>query len=495
MGISVVIRADANRQVGYGHLGRCVALAQAAKADGAEVIFVSQCDSDGLRSTIRGEGFDILSVESGTDARATLEHAVESLPESTWVVLDSYEFERDLVPRLQRAGRKVLLFDDEGKRHSYSANIVLNQNVGAEGLTYRAPPSSQLLRGSRFALVRQEFLDAAPKRRPRKSIPQEILLSLGGSHRTHCLHRLVEAIASVWPSSVAVAVAGGNIEDDARRIAEELSPGICVRPIGEPERMASLMANADLGVIGGGTTCWEMAYMGVPFLAVVLADNQARIVEELVQRGVALSLGTDRELTSESASQQFARVIGQPDLLDDMRAKGRELVDGHGGARVSMWLHERRLWLRPVDTEDGELLWRWANDEETRAQSFSSEMIPWDDHEKWMDERLNNSNCKLWIAVDPCEAPIGQIRFDRAGDVARVSVSISPEHRGRGYASELIRIASERILRECWARAVLAEIKATNRRSIAAFSAAGFDVDGTQTTEDRNVEVVVLKGG
>ena len=38
--------------------------------------------------------------------------------------------------------------------------------------------------------------------------------------------------------------------------------------------MAEVIAGADLAITAGGTTMWELSAMGVPFIAVIVAENQ-----------------------------------------------------------------------------------------------------------------------------------------------------------------------------------------------------------------------------
>jgi spore coat polysaccharide biosynthesis predicted glycosyltransferase SpsG len=62
MSNSLVIRADANAQMGMGHLMRCLALAQGWKARGGQVTFITACESDGLeRSYPDPAGWDSTS--------------------------------------------------------------------------------------------------------------------------------------------------------------------------------------------------------------------------------------------------------------------------------------------------------------------------------------------------------------------------------------------------------------------------------------------------
>ena len=59
----LIFRADADTQIGAGHLMRCLALAQAAKLRGVDVTFVAFCDSDYLQQQLIDEGFHVIALE------------------------------------------------------------------------------------------------------------------------------------------------------------------------------------------------------------------------------------------------------------------------------------------------------------------------------------------------------------------------------------------------------------------------------------------------
>jgi RimJ/RimL family protein N-acetyltransferase len=130
--------------------------------------------------------------------------------------------------------------------------------------------------------------------------------------------------------------------------------------------------------------------------------------------------------------------------------------------------------LRRARPADADALLRWRNDEVTRAFSFNSDEVSAAEHARWLEQRLTDSDCLLWIAECGGES-IGQVRVDRRGaERAEISIAIAPEHRGRGHAERVIMAAVDEVRRQRFASELVARIKPENARSLAAFSGAGF---------------------
>src|SRR4051812_29101308 len=98
----LLIRADASVRMGSGHLMRCLALAQAWRARGGSVTFLSHCENTRLRSRIEAAGHDFLPLEiphpDPLDLRTTLSvldgSGIEAPQAATdWLVLDGYHFD------------------------------------------------------------------------------------------------------------------------------------------------------------------------------------------------------------------------------------------------------------------------------------------------------------------------------------------------------------------------------------------------------------------
>ncbi len=475
---SLVIRVDANAQVGTGHFMRCLALAQAWKIQGGQVIFISACESDGLRRRLSDEAFQIITLERlhpDPSDWETTSQVLASYPEG-WVVLDGYHFNSLYQRRVKEAGHRLLVIDDMAHLEHYYGDVVLNQNINAEDLHYSCEHYSHLLLGTRYALLRSEFLSWREWKRRIPGVARKVLVTLGGGDPENITLKVINALKKVDIQDLNVKVVVGPLNPHIERLQNALnSTHNPISIVHDVEKMAELMAWADLAIAGGGATSWELAFMGLPHLVVVLADNQRSVAQGLQSRGVVVRLD-ERDKTSSSAiAEAVTRLLLGAETRAEMAQRGRKIVDGDGVTRVLMHLGGKKLRLRPIRGSDCVWLWKWANDPEVRAVAFSSDPIPWEEHVQWFAQKLHKPNCYLFIALDDQDIPVGQVRFDvDEEDEAEIDVTIDKSRRGSGYGSLLISMAVEEAFRVTPIRTVHAFIKLNNDPSIRAFEKAGF---------------------
>jgi UDP-2,4-diacetamido-2,4,6-trideoxy-beta-L-altropyranose hydrolase len=152
-----------------------------------------------------------------------------------------------------------------------------------------------------------------------------------------------------------------------------------------------------------------------------------------------------------------------------------------------------KLTLRPAQAGDCRLVWEWANDPITRAASFSSEPIPWEQHTAWFAAKLADARALFYIALGAAGAPVGQIRYDLDRQEAVVSVGLAPDRRGQGYGSRIIRLASQQVFESTSVNLIHAYIKPDNVASTRAFARAGFVSDGTTEIKGNSALHLVLR--
>ena len=98
--------------------------------------------------------------------------------------------------------------------------------------------------------------------------------------------------------------------------------------------MPELMNRADLAITAGGSTCYELALVGVPMMIIILAENQQGIATALEEYKAAVNLGWHSELSANKIARQLNQLIDNPGLRNDLCARGRKICDGLGPKRV-----------------------------------------------------------------------------------------------------------------------------------------------------------------
>jgi UDP-2,4-diacetamido-2,4,6-trideoxy-beta-L-altropyranose hydrolase len=334
----LLIRADANAEIGTGHVMRCVALAQAWRDSGGGVTFILGPGGVEIHERLLSEGFEISEVagESGgaEDAAQTSELCVRKAAE--WLVLDGYHFSQDYRDRIRSAPSHLLLVDDHGAFAPYNCDVVLNTNVYASEAIYPARHSeTHFLLGSAYALLRREFLS---RRRPRADEPEQatqLLITLGGADPHNVTLTVVEALGEIDDRELDLTVVLGASNRHRASVERALNrTSHPFRLLLNVSNMPELMARSDLAISAGGGTCDELAFLRVPMFLITIAKNQEQAVEAYRRKNAAVTAGWFTVFDRAGLARSLRDVIGNRDLRRGISENAGALVDGRGAQRV-----------------------------------------------------------------------------------------------------------------------------------------------------------------
>ena len=343
--MKLYIRADADAKIGTGHIMRCIALAQAWQDQGGEVTFISHCDSGPLKQRIQEEGFRLISVDciwsNPADLKSTLtilkNHIID---QRTWLVLDGYHFTSEYQKAIRDAGAHLLVIDDMNHLPHYHADILLNQNIYAPDLVYDCDEDTRLLLGNHYVLLRREYIKYKDFNRDIPECARKILVTLGGADPDNVTLKVIEALKLLDDSTIEAKIVIGPANPYKELISETLtSVSFVTELLINPPNMPDLMAWANMAVSAGGTTCYELAYMGLPFLAIIIAENQRSIVVNLDIKKVAINCGDGNEITTEKLSKILAKLLYKREERTLMSLHGTQLNDGNGSMRILAFMN------------------------------------------------------------------------------------------------------------------------------------------------------------
>jgi UDP-2,4-diacetamido-2,4,6-trideoxy-beta-L-altropyranose hydrolase len=498
----LLIRADANGRMGTGHLMRCLALTQGWKDRGGQATFITACESDSLRRRLSDEDFQVVTLERSHPDSADWEVTSQVLAahSDAWVVLDGYHFDPAYQRQIKEAGHPLLVIDDTTHLDHYYADVVLNQNINAERLRYSCEPYTRLLLGTRYALLRSEFLAWRGWQREIPEVARKVLVTLGGSDPDNQTSKVIQALQRIDTDELEVVVVVGASNPHFLELRSTAHDSLfAIRLVENVTDMPRLMAWADVAVSAGGSTCWEMAFMGLPSLILVLAENQRGIAEGLDAYGIALNLGSYAQVSELDLAQALKILMCDLARREAMSEKGRQLVDGAGTDRVVSVMYKLaqtvtgadRLRVRRARFQDAEILWQWANDSSVRANSFHPQPIPLDEHIKWYKAKLASPDTRIWI-LELNQVPVAQIRYDRVhADAAEISFSVVSDYRGRGLGTEALILTSDMACRELGVKRLKGIVFSSNAASMRAFIKAGFECVSQEQVFDKLCHIFV----
>lgn len=134
------------------------------------------------------------------------------------------------------------------------------------------------------------------------------------------------------------------------------------------------------------------------------------------------------------------------------------------------------LTFRKATIDDTKLYFDWANDPSVREQSYNSNTIDFENHKKWFESKINDYSCLMVIFQNEKKMNIGQIRIQKENEEeALIGISIASDYRGKGYAKDMLQMASDFFLNYNPTFLINAYIKEANLSSKFAFEKAGFE--------------------
>ena len=324
---TVLFAPAAGPDVGGGHVMRCLTLAEALAARGARCAFAVNEAGAALVWRFGGGAFLVHQRKA---------EAVLSATAFDVLVLDDYNAPVDRDPSLRSAVKRFVVIDDLANR-PHRADLLVDPGYGRKDADYAAflPADAALLTGPAYALVKPAFarLRTETLQRPVQPESCRLFLSFGLSDIDGIAARAVEMVRRVFPLvRIDLALASDARSASRLKAAAETDPNLQVNL--DAANVADLMAAADLAIGAGGASTWERACLGLPTLAVIVADNQRAMIERMASDGALLAVDL-RDAAFETRFADALIRLRQSDLRTSLRVISAALCDGRGAERVA----------------------------------------------------------------------------------------------------------------------------------------------------------------
>lgn len=289
---AIVIELEAGPQYGMGHFGRCLVIAKALAAAGADPRF---------------------RIVGALNAEASLAGFAEAPPDAQAdiLLLDRYHASADHIAELRHRHRVLVAIDDHATR-PLPADLVINGNYYGAALDYSAYGTARVLAGPDYAPVAPVF------RAESGTIPKcgSILMTFGLSDVAGTLAHLAPDVARAFPDRQVTAIIPA-------RFPVSNQPGNLT--LLAPQPLAPLVGRHETIICGLGVTWQEAATARRRVIGIRLVDNQDLMLDAVSREGFPALAGPDTEA--------LITLVEAPDRADWRAVHAR--LDGAGPARIA----------------------------------------------------------------------------------------------------------------------------------------------------------------
>lgn len=462
----IFILTEGGGNIGFGHITRCLALYEALENKGVNSKLVVMGDK-AVVSALEYAQYEIF------DWIGDIKRLLRVIMPDDVVIIDSYLAPKSIYRRVSDAAQEIICFDDN-KRIDYPGGVVVNGSVGALNMRYPKYPGGRNMVGPQYALLRKEF-SSVPGKKIRKYI-KNVMITFGGEDRRNLTPKVAALVKEIFPRATLMVAIGREFKNETQ-INKACGDRAEYIHAPDAKTMKSIMHRSDIAFSAGGQTLNELARVGVPTVAVAVADNQMRNISGWKERGFIEYAGRWNDKSLMRRIAVAARVLEGGRARASHSDAGRSSIDGKGPSRIAASILENNINLRPAAKSDAKDIWLWRNSPQAIRNSFNSKPVFWQEHKRWLETKIKDHRTRIYIAERGADK-IGVIRFDMDNGSATVSVNLNPGFIGMGLGKRIIKIGSRMALKDLAPRYITAEIKDDNRASFKAFVDAGYKFSG-----------------
>lgn len=302
--MKVFIITEGGKDIGFGHITRCISLYQAFEEREIIPEFVVNGD-DVISDLLKDKNYRIFNWLKEKNKIFELVKNVDV------TIVDSYLADISFYETLSKLV-KILVYIDDIKRLDYPKGIVVNGSIYAKELNYPEKKGITYLLGTKYIPLRREFWNI-PEKKINKEV-KNVLITFGGMNHSALIYKVINYLKNKFDFNF------HTVEPEQNRLSAK--------------EILDLMLKADICVSGGGQTTYELARVGVPTIGICFVDNQKLNLEGWQERKFIEFVGWWKD------ENVLDNVMTEMNLLmsrfkrEEKSKIGRQMVDGKGARRV-----------------------------------------------------------------------------------------------------------------------------------------------------------------
>jgi UDP-2,4-diacetamido-2,4,6-trideoxy-beta-L-altropyranose hydrolase len=452
----LIVRADGNSQIGFGHVMRCLAIVNASQFE--QILWFSSNEIEALLQQNTNVPIQFFYLKSE-------DNFCQFLQNTDLVILDGYQFNIALQQLIHASGAKLVLIDDLAN-NIISADLIINPTPGIQASTYQSTRPTISMIGLNYALLRPPFIALAKETQIEKEIGS-VMICMGGADPNNYTKQILENTIREDFVVIHVVTGAGFIYHDTLNTFDD--ERIIFHNNLNAYEMTALMSKCEWGIYPSSGIVLEGLAAQQGIIAGITAENQRLVHKGHLDLKTIIDAGdfSAKALTkafSEKHTFQFKRQIVDGFSLDRIRKMLVRLVQSNN------------MKLQRATAKDLLQTYKWATDTNVRRFSFQQHDINLEEHTLWFNRKLHDPNCFYYLLrID--DRLVGSIRFDLQQEDAMISYLLDPMEQGKGLGVFILKMGIEQFLSEnnyASFTQFIGDVLPENKSSIHIFEQLGF---------------------
>jgi len=306
--LKVAIITEGFLGTGYGHLTRCLSIYQAFEEKGINPIYIANCDDNGKKFL---PNVKLLQIDWINE----IDKVILTISNFDLIVIDSYLAPIEIYLKIYEVSKKVIYIDDF-LRLSYPPGIIVNGTINSENLQYKRDKNHTYLLGINFMPIRKVFWDIQIPNRNHDI--KNVLLTFGAQDPRRLTAKILDFLLSKFPD-YNYSVVAGEISENVLNLSN-----VVYFDSVDSKDMLKLMLENDFTISAAGQTIYELARVGMPTIAIGVADNQKFNIKGWIESN----------FINEEIWYNDERIFEKIENNMKITKIPRNLIDGQGARRI-----------------------------------------------------------------------------------------------------------------------------------------------------------------
>ncbi|MCH7964146.1 MAG: hypothetical protein IH852_09430 [Bacteroidetes bacterium] len=337
---NIFIRADGNKEIGYGHIKRAVIISEfLLKTRNINTILLSNSDTQNVvfadYSSIELINIDPeCSIKDETEFVCKMAQKYQPL----FIILDVLENDVNhlYMANLRKINVPIAVITDDSYKREIDSDLVLNGNPNQLYTDYGDLRHKYLL-GPKYFIMSSKYENIVATY-PNKNKFKKVILTLGGSDHHNLTFKTIQALSNIDEIDEILIISSHATGYSLR--LKSLLKNKKIKMVLDVPTLAPYFQKADIAVTAGGNTLFERIATHVPGVTICQLQRQMEIADSFERMDVNYNIGFGPDLTVEEIQTKTKSFILDYNKQLKQYEQSHNVIDGKGLKRFCQKLDQ-----------------------------------------------------------------------------------------------------------------------------------------------------------